>query len=300
VQRTTIFTPVSSRIQAAASRAARFILRRPASPKSDPIFNDNISRQIKNISLALTNTYKNGGYFQNILFYGPGGTGKTMIAEKLAKDSNFDFVMMSGGDLAQYIKRGEHVTELNKLMNSVKNGSKPTILFIDEIESLGRDRGKLDRSELLELQNAFLSHTGTASKKLILMGATNRKDDLDEAVLTRFDRKLLVGPPEFKERAKIIEQYAGHFFTQKQRKEFFREKQINAIAEKTEGFTGRMLFKMLNAAYNMQAASSTNKLTQDILDETINDFVEQERQLHSKEEPEQAPPSRFPWNWLGY
>jgi len=273
-------------------------------PRSEPIFNKEITRQINNIAQSLQNTRKNKGVFQNILFHGPGGTGKTMIAEKLAKESGMDFVMMSGGDLAQYIKRGEHVTMLNHLMLSVQVGWKPTVLFIDELESLARARGKTVRSELLELQNAFLSHTGTPNKQLILIGATNLLGEIDEAVLTRFDRKIFIGPPAQAEREKIIRQYAEQLFTEAEVENFFSEKQIYYIAKKAAGFTGRALFKMMNEIHNIKVGTEKNQLTKEIRDETVQDFVNQEslvRKLTHQTDPNRSLFSFLrPWFLFGY
>lgn len=249
-----------------------------------PIYNEKISRKIDHLIESVSNIRKNGGYFQNVLFYGPGGTGKTMISEQIAKSSGMSYVKMSGGDLAQYIKRGEHVTELNKLMDKITDpwrpwSSEPWVLFIDEAESLCRDRSKMPSTELLELQNAFLNRTGTQSKNFMLVLATNRMEDLDEAVLSRLDHKIYIGPPAKAERAKILGLYSPQFFNEKEQKEFFSQPQLERIAEETEGFTGRALFKMLNAIASKKACSKNNQLTQPMIDEVVRDFVEQEKEI---------------------
>ena len=247
-----------------------------------PIFNKEIQEKVDHITKALPFIEKNKGYFQNVLLFGPGGTGKTMISQKIARDSNFNYIMMSGGDLAQYIKRGEHVTQLNKLFERINSSSKPTILFIDEFESLGKDRSNVTSSELLELQNAFLNHTGTQSKKSMIIAATNRASDLDPAVLTRFDYKIFVGPPAIEERIRIITSYLPQFFTPKEIAQFFDKASVTKIAEKIDGLTGRTIFKMLNAIYCQKASTAQNQVSLTLIDQTVHSFVEQEKQLQDE------------------
>lgn len=250
----------------------------PVSKKVEPIFNADIERQIQDFSNSLTTVTDSlessdyPMYFQNMLLYGPGGTGKTMIAKKIADESGLDYIMMSGGDLAQYIARGTHVTELNNLMKSI---TRPTILFIDEFESLARDRTNLT-GPYLELQNAFLSHTGEPSKKLIIIAATNRAQDLDKAILNRFDYQLAIDPPALEERIKIVREYAKKMFAEEEQTRLFSEEQIRSIAKNIEGFTGRTISKMFNAMNLKKAKTPDKRLTESIIDQTITDFVRQE------------------------
>ncbi len=255
--------------------------------KSQPIYSKEVTERISTLAQAVMNTRKNGGYFQNVLFYGPGGTGKTMISEYIAQNSGMSYIKMSGGDLAQYIQRGEHVTELNKVMDKA-NGSwrpwstRPWVLFIDEAESLCRDRSKITSQALLELQNAFLNRTGTQSKNFMLILATNRMEDLDEAVLSRMDHKIYIGPPAESERTEILKSYVGQFFSKAEQQQFFSSAQLGAIAKNTDGLTGRALFKMLNAIATKKSATSGNKLTQAIIDKTVTEFVEQEKEVERR------------------
>ncbi len=247
-----------------------------------PVFNDELQKRIDDLTTSTYNINRNGGYMQNLLLYGPGGTGKTMISKYIAKNSKMNYVMMSGGDLAQYIKRGEHVTELNKLFADARNSHSPTIVFIDECESLCGDRGKMDKSELIELVNSFLNQTGEPSKKIMVILTTNRKDDLDSAVLSRMDHKLYIGLPEQTERKKIIELYLPIFMTSLERSKLFTDKMITNIAKQTEGFTGRTIFKMLNAMSGMRAATSNNKLTEKMVTDTVSAFIKQEADIVKK------------------
>ncbi len=245
----------------------------------DAIFEPETSETLKNITKTAQNISKHNGFLQNVLLYGPGGTGKTMISKLIADRSGFNYVMMSGGDLAQYIQRGEHVTELNKLFANIRNSSLPTVLFIDEAESLCRDRGKLIRQEAIELLNAFLNHTGEPEKKLMLILATNRPEDIDPAVLSRMDYKLPIRPPGPEERKKILTQYVPQFFSKQEINTFFRSEDIEELARRTEGMTGRALFKLLNAIAGTKQASDDNQLSRERIEKTIRIFLEQDKEL---------------------
>jgi hypothetical protein len=251
-----------------------------------PIFSPEITRRIDDIIDATYNINKHGGYFQNLLLYGPGGTGKTMIAEKIAEDSGMNYIKMSGGDLAQYIKRGEHVSELNRLFESVHKAAGPTIIFIDEAEGLCRDRDQMKDAERIELLNAWLNHTGTQSKKFMLVLATNSLE-IDEAALTRMDHKIFVGPPAEPERKKIIDLYLPMFFGGSERKEFFPDYVVDAIAKATGGLTGRALFKMINTLYTSKSASKNNKVNNEIIEHVVTQFVRQEEEMRLRQKAKQ-------------
>lgn len=160
-------------------------------------------------------------------------------------------------------------------------------------ESLCRDRDTIVKPELIELQNAFLNHTGEASDKIMLIMATNRIEDLDPAVLSRMDHKLFIGPPKLNERKQIIEAYLPHFFSYREIRELFLEEVVESIAMKTEGLTGRTIFKMLNAIKGSKNASAQNELTMDIIFNVVRKFIEQEARVIEAVnlKPKAAPPA---------
>lgn len=251
-------------------------------PLTKPIFKKEIENKIEDIVRATNNIKRNDAFFQNVILYGPGGTGKTMIAEKIAKEANMNYIMMSGGEFGQFIKRGEHVTELNKLLSAADNSSTPTIIFIDEAESLCRKRNKLDQDHL-ELQNALLNRTGTPSKNVMIILATNRVTDIDSAILNRMTHKIKIDVPGMEERAEIIDLYAKEFFLDyKERTEFFNPEQIQEFARKTEKLSGRNLFQIINSIFAKKVTTDDNRLTQEIIDRTIDEFVEQETELDAQ------------------
>ncbi|MBX9923050.1 MAG: AAA family ATPase [Rhabdochlamydiaceae bacterium] len=249
-----------------------------------PIFHSKLSSVLEKITKTTNNLKEKKGFLQNVLLYGPGGTGKTMIAKFIARSSDMNYVMISGGDLAQYIMLGTHVSELNKLFIKINNASTPTILFIDEAESLCCNRSQLtDKPERLELLNAFLNHTGENSKKIMLMLATNRPEDIDPAILSRMDHKLQIYPPALAERKQILQLHISRLFTPQETTLFDIEK----IAQNTEGLTGRALFKMLNAIFANKSITENEKLTKDLITSTVKHFIEQEKFIAQLNRPTQ-------------
>lgn len=246
-------------------------------PEVKPIFNDEVKEVIDEVTQSTLNHKNNGGFFENILLFGPGGTGKTMISKYIAKNAKMNYVFMSGGDLAQYIKRGEHVTELNKLFSDANSSNGQTIIFIDEAESLCKDREEMHSNEHIELLNAFLNLTGEQSKKFMLILTTNRAQDLDPAVLSRMDHKVHIGPPEHQQRIEILNLYIAQFFSKNEISEFFDATNVEKMAKETEGLTGRALFKMLNSLANKKSGSDNNKLTHEMIEKTLHHFTEQEK-----------------------
>ena len=246
-----------------------------SSKKIKPIFNNEVSRRITAITKAVQNTIKNGGYFQNVLFYGPEDTG---ISQIIAEESGMSYIKMSGGDLAQYIKRGEHVTELNKLMDRMEASwnpfsTQPWVLLINDAESLCGESGKLPSAELLELQKAFLKPIGTPNKKFMIILTAKRMEDLDPDILKSMDHKIYIGPPAETERVSIIKSYVPQFFSKKEEREIFTDELVNEIARQTEGFSGRSLFKLLNSISNQRSMTDKDKLTEELVLQTVRDFT---------------------------
>lgn len=139
-----------------------------------------------------------------ILLYGPPGTGKTMFAKALAKKCGFTFITMS----PQYVESKYH-GESNKYMDAffkVAKKNSPCILFIDEMDGLLSERSSLDPSHVNSLKTTFLQLAdGVRDKgRVLLLGATNRLDHLDKAVLRRFPMKFKMSLPELKDRESMF------------------------------------------------------------------------------------------------
>lgn len=246
-------------------------------PVSQPIFPPKLNSEIMDLIAVTYNQKQHSGFFQNVLLYGPGGTGKTMLSRWIAENSKMNYIMMSGGDLSQYIPAGRHVSELNTLFEGVKKAPSPTILFIDEAESLCKKRSNLSRTESIELLNALLNHTGEPSKKVMIILATNRLEDIDPAVLNRMDYKIRIDLPEIAERKKILDSYLPQFFSSQERQEVLTDSLVFTLAERTEGVSGRVLFKLLNQLASLKTVVGTQTLTSEMILTSADRFIERER-----------------------
>lgn len=251
-----------------------------ATPEEKPIFNPKLTATLNTLVETTSKLSKKKAVLQNLLLYGPPGTGKTMMAKFIARNSKMNYVMISGGTLSQYIKTGEHVTELNNLFIKAKNSYAPTIIFVDEAESLCRHRSYLSEEiERTELLNAFLNRTGENNKHVMLILATNRLEDLDPAVLNRMDYKLQVLPPDLKERKEILRTNIARMFTKEETLLF----DLESLAKNTKALSGRTLVKMLNAILSNKTVSTSRKLSKEIINETSEQFIEQEKPFQEAE-----------------
>ncbi len=247
-----------------------------------PILNPDTSRALERIAKSTSDLRARDVFLQNVLFFGPGGTGKTMAAKAIAKNSDMNFVMMSGGDLPQYLEKSTHVSELNKLFAKIKGFQGPTVFFIDEAESLCRKRSDISSDmKRIELLNALLNLTGDNSKKIMLVLATNRPQDLDEAMLSRMDHKLYLGPPAYEQRKAIVKMHAEKAFTGEELA-LFDDRTLAQIAIQTEDMTGRALFKMINALSSNRKLEKDGRLTRKLIDELVKQFKIQERSFAKK------------------
>ncbi|WP_334331182.1 ATP-dependent zinc metalloprotease FtsH, partial [Candidatus Phytoplasma prunorum] len=183
---------------------------------------------------------------KGVLLEGPPGTGKTLLAKALAGEANVPFFAVSGSVFVEmYVGLGS--LRIRKLFKEAKYNA-PCVLFIDEIDVLGGKRGgdfsggSQEREQTL---NQLLTEMDgfTSSKGIIIIGATNRVDMLDVALLRpgRFDRKILVNLPDIKSREEILKLHA-------QNKKLSPDIDFHQLAKQTSGMSGAQLAAVLNEA----------------------------------------------------
>ena len=181
-------------------------------PFGDVVLPKKLEEKIRRMAKATANAKKNRAPLRHALFYGPAGTGKTMVAKRLAYHSGLDFAIMSGADVAPLGSRA--VTEIHDIFAWAKTSSKGLILLIDEADAFLASRGKANMSEdLRNALNAILFHTGTQSHKFMLVLATNRPGDLDAALTNRIDETQEFALPGLAERQCLVFLYFARYIS---------------------------------------------------------------------------------------
>jgi cell division protease FtsH len=204
---------------------------------------------------------------KGVLLFGPPGTGKTLLARAVAGEAGVPFFSISGSDFVEMFV-GVGASRVRDLFEQAKQNS-PCIIFMDEIDAVGRHRGAGmggGHDEREQTLNQLLVEMDGFEMKdnVILIAATNRPDILDPALLRpgRFDRQIVVDRPDRKGRAKILEVHTRG-------KPLAKEIHIDDLAGQTPGFTGADLSNLVNEAALLAARNGKREITQTELEEGI-------------------------------
>ena len=221
-------------------------------------------------------------------FYGPPGTGKTLLARAVAGEAGVPFFSISGSDFVEMFV-GVGASRVRDLFEQAKQAS-PCIVFVDEIDAVGRHRGAGiggGNDEREQTLNQLLVEMDGFEMKdnIILIAATNRPDILDPALLRpgRFDRQIVVDRPDRMGRRKILEVHSKG-------KPLAPEIDLDTLAAGTPGFTGADLANLVNEAALLAARGGKKVIEQEELEEGIM------RVLAGAGEEGAAP---YPWRALG-
>jgi cell division protease FtsH len=204
---------------------------------------------------------------KGVLLYGPPGTGKTLLARAVAGEAGVPFFSISGSDFVEMFV-GVGASRVRDLFEQAKQNS-PCIIFMDEIDAVGRHRGagmggghderEQTLNQLLVEMDGF-----TSTDNIIMIAATNRPDILDPALLRpgRFDRQIAVDRPDRKGRARILEVHTRG-------KPLAKEIDHDTLAGQTPGFTGADLANLVNEAALLSARTGKREIGQSELEEGI-------------------------------
>ncbi|MGE5658612.1 MAG: ATP-dependent zinc metalloprotease FtsH2 [Actinomycetota bacterium] len=208
---------------------------------------------------------------KGVLLVGPPGTGKTLLAKAIAGEAGVPFFSISGSEFVEMFV-GVGASRVRDLFKKAKENA-PCIIFIDEIDAVGRQRGagigggnderEQTLNQLLTEMDGFEGNTG-----IIIIAATNRPDVLDSALLRpgRFDRQVTVDTPDIKGRLEILEVHARN-------KKLATEVSLDAIARRTPGFTGADLANLLNEAAILTARRRKEAITMLEIDDAVDRVV---------------------------
>ena len=242
--------------------------------------------EIKEFLKSPEKFYKLGAKIpKGVLLVGPPGTGKTLLAKAVAGESNVPFFSISGSDFVEMFV-GVGASRVRDLFKKAKESS-PAIIFIDEIDAVGRMRGaglggghderEQTLNQLLVEMDGFEANQG-----VILMAATNRPDVLDPALLRpgRFDRQVIVDRPDLKGRTQILKVHAAD-------KPIAKNVNLETIAKQTPGFTGADLANLLNEAALLAARKSKKTISNLDIENSIDRVLagpEKKSQILTEEE----------------
>ena len=202
---------------------------------------------------------------KGVLLVGPPGTGKTLLARAVAGEAGVPFFSISGSDFVEMFV-GVGASRVRDLFDQAKKNS-PAIIFIDEIDAVGRQRGtglggghderEQTLNQLLVEMDGFGSNEG-----VIVIAATNRSDILDPALMRpgRFDRQIMVGYPDVKGREEILKVHSRG-------KPLAPDVDLKVIAKTTAGFTGADLENLLNEAALLTARKGAKAITEEVIEE---------------------------------
>lgn len=208
---------------------------------------------------------------RGVLLYGPPGTGKTLIAKAVAGEAGVPFFSISGSDFVEMFV-GVGASRVRDLFEQAKQ-SAPAIIFVDEIDAVGRHRGtgigggnderEQTLNQLLVEMDGFDTNTN-----VILIAATNRPDVLDPALLRpgRFDRQVGVNAPDLKGREQILKVHAKD-------KPLAEGVDLQLVARRTPGFTGADLANVLNESALLAARLNRKEIDDEIIDEAIDRVI---------------------------
>jgi cell division protease FtsH len=208
---------------------------------------------------------------KGVLLVGPPGTGKTLLARAVAGEAEAPFLSITGSDFMEMFV-GVGASRVRSMFNDAKKMA-PAIIFIDEIDSIGRKRGAGiggGQDEREQTLNQLLSELDgfEANENVIVMAATNRPDVLDSALLRpgRFDRRITVDLPNLKDRVEILKIHARN-------KPFSDDVDLEEVARGTPGFSGADLENLLNEAALLAARKNKNKIEQKDIDEAVDKIL---------------------------
>ncbi|HID79709.1 MAG TPA: ATP-dependent metallopeptidase FtsH/Yme1/Tma family protein [Aquifex aeolicus] len=254
------------------SRAKIYINEKPQVTFKDVAGIDEVKEEVKEIIDFLKNPEKykklGGRPPKGILLYGEPGVGKTLLAKAIAGEANVPFISVSGSDFVEMFV-GVGAARVRDLFETAKKHA-PCIIFIDELDALGRARGagipgggneerEQTLNQLLVEMDGFDSSSG-----IVVIGATNRPDILDKALLRpgRFDRQIFVPKPDIKGRYEILKVHAKN-------KKLAPDVDLWVVAKATPGFTGADLENLLNEAALLAARKNKDAITMEEIEEAI-------------------------------
>lgn len=233
--------------------------------------------EVKSDMLELLDYLKNPAEYEKdgikmpkgIIFHGPSGNGKTLLAKALANEAGVKFFSAGGSEFVEMIA-GRGALKVRKLFEQASK-EKFSIIFIDEIDAVGKKRSlSLNSNEEREqtLNQLLICMDGFKSNNVIVIAATNRLEILDEALLRpgRFDKHLYIGMPDISAREQLFKLYLKD-------KNVSSNIDIKTLAKMTIGFSGAEIANLVNQANHAKRKKNKKEIDMEILHEVRDTLV---------------------------
>jgi ATPase family associated with various cellular activities (AAA) len=225
-----------------------------------PAFDYKTHQQVDTIISEAKNLIDRGGTFENVMIYGKSSSGKTMTAKHIADNLPMNFLEISGKNLAD----GSRAAELKNVLENAKNGSSPTLVFIDDAELISDQ-------EIIDL----LAKQSGSNKVMLVIAA--KTDKPIPALLKGMDHQLFLDRPNLSARKAIINEYLPFYFSNEEISEVFTAEVMENIANPMEGLSSSQIAKAAQAIENSKKASDKGVLTKKLVTESIQKFIKKEK-----------------------
>lgn len=265
----------------------------------DVILTPELETRVSDLATSIKNAAKENLCFKNLLFYGLPGTGKTMLAQRIARSSGLDYVYFSGSDLDKFSEQ-DALNELTALFDFAENSSSKLMIIIDEAELVFANRYKPNLSDRIhKTLNLLLTRTGTENSNYFVVALTNIPEDLDFAFRSRCDEMINIPAPTIENRSKILNKYIkeqildfkvvpsliNKFRGQKEITNVLKlDKAVTAnylanVAVKLDNFVGRDIFKLVVGIRDQALLTKNGIVTRAMIDKIVAQKLKQKNEF---------------------
>ncbi len=269
---------------------------------SDVILKPELAEEVNEITQSLKNIVMNGGYFDNLMLWGQPGTGKTMLAMRMARSCGLEYIYFTASNLETFSTE-EASAQLVQLFRYAQNSPRKLMIIIDEAEALLGSRSRPDMTDKKRtLLNLVLGYTGTESRDYMVTVLTNRPEDIDEAFLSRCGMRIQIGAPDKTELRAILKSYVEKMLFNasnlKPEKPSFlspkfwfgktekitpptieegalSEEALDTLAEKLNGFVGRDISKLVFRIQGSAFTTEDHKITAALINKAVDRMLKE-------------------------